>query len=62
MKTDIKDRNNRTIGYIVDEGSNKRVEDSRGNLLGRYIAGGNKTIDRNGMLVGYGDRLQSLVS
>lgn len=62
MKTPIKDRNYRVIGYIVEEGNNKRVEDARGNLLGRYLAAGDKTIDGHGRFVGEGDQLRSLIS
>lgn len=62
MKTPIKDRNYRVIGYIVEESSGKRVEDARGNFLGRYLEAGDKTIDGHGRFIGEGDQLRSLVA
>jgi hypothetical protein len=61
MKTTIKDGAGRVVAYLVTEGSNERIEDSDGNLIGRYLSTADHTIDSSGRLVGRGNQLQRLI-
>jgi hypothetical protein len=61
MKEELRDRNGRLIGTIVEEGSYLEARDAGGNLKGRYDRRTRTTRDAGGTLVGKGNLLSALL-
>jgi YD repeat-containing protein len=61
MRTIVKDARGATLGYINEDGSRKTLYDTAGAMLGWYNEGQNRTYDRNGVMIGYGDQLTRLL-
>lgn len=61
-KHTLRDRQNKTIGYIVTRSDGKQhLEDVSGHTIGYYDPKQDKTEDRNHRTVGYGNLLATLL-
>ena len=63
MRTPIRDKNNKQIGYIYDDGSNYvRLYDHLNAFKGQYNKSNNTTYDSFGNYYGTGDQLNRLLN
>jgi hypothetical protein len=61
MRTTIKGNRGQTLGYINEEINRRTLFDNAGAMLGWYNENQDKTFDRQGNFVGFGDQLTRLL-
>ena len=61
MRTTILKENGSVRGYLIESHGRKTIIAANGSTLGYYIEGQNKTYNRQGACIGFGDQLAILL-
>ena len=61
MREIVKGARGQTIGYIMECGDRSNVTDEYGRNLGYYSKSQDKTFDRSGKCIGFGDLVRMLL-
>jgi hypothetical protein len=61
MQTPLKGAAGQVLGYIMEAGDRKTLQDPQGRTMGWYSKSQNRTYDRQGALVGPGEQLTILL-
>ena len=61
MKTVLKTAGGSVKAYIIEEGDRKSILTPNGEVLGWYLKSQDKTFNRSGTMIGFGEQLQVLL-